>query len=176
MSKMRNAMHSGRARRGWGLPRVSFHPGATLLVLIVMLGCSSSTTPEEERRTGLLTQTIDGHIVLPLSIEAPDSVGQGTSFVVGITTYGTRACSRIGETETTLRNDTTVVVPFDYHAIDDRPCPDVWDNFLHEVTLTADHVEPMIIEVQGLRDVLTDDSHFEPVVYHREVVITNPPS
>lgn len=72
----------------------------------------------------------------PLVVTIPDTIAVGATFEVTVRTYG-GGCETMGPTETTVRGDTILVVPYDFTTRGvDVLCTLELKHFHHSVTLS----------------------------------------
>lgn len=100
--------------------------------LVVALGCSLGTEPEEVRELGVIAIAGSTWFEDP-KIEVPDTVEQSSPVRVGVTTYGD-GCVRKGETEIEVQDSVVVVTPYDYRR-KGVACTAALVSFAHEATL-----------------------------------------
>jgi hypothetical protein len=123
--------------------------------LLAAAGCGILFSGEERVIGRLDTDGLDEFL------QAPDTVVQGTTFIVTVITSGD-GCDRMGDTESRVSGLLAEITPYDFRQVDEN-CITIGARFTHRV--------PLAFETGGRGRVIVKarDIWGDPVQFEREV-------
>jgi hypothetical protein len=137
----------GRGGRRRLAPRVGWYLGVgACLIALPIVACSSASEPDERGVVAIVDRGDGWTDGTPIIV--PDTVQAGEPFVVEVVTFGTKMCSRTGETEVVEEVGTVRITPYNYRILRDS-CPRMYQKLIHHLQLVVEDPGSLTLRVVG---------------------------
>lgn len=151
---------------------------AAIVLSLAAIACGDATGPNAVSR-GILrfevaevADTEGPSGVTEGSIEAPDRVQVGETFIATVTTIGLNGCWRPVDEEVSMEGLAAEIVPFDTDARDeDLACTTALASLEHSVELSFDQPGEAVLTVQGRRVIGKTQDESEPLTLETTVSV-----